>query len=210
MPSRIRSALLPVVFSITLVGFVWAQSGIQATQIPPGFAALVPPGAKISAPGFGRTDKNATVKFYALKPVGNEHVQYSFELHCFDDKFWKFLEPNYRKLLEQDSERERKQLASSVRHYSGNGRGSEVYPPEVKEYPWGKGITQRTDQHFVGEISGKTWMVTTYRCSYFGVAGHSTFNMGMSGHVVNLEEANQWAAKVADKAEKTDLGNIGN
>jgi hypothetical protein len=205
-----KSSFLMTVFFFFLsaVNSVWGAQ--TANQLPAGFAALVPHGAKVSAPGFAKTQGNATVTFYATKQVKNDYIKYHFELHCFADNIWKSLEPSYRQRLEQDVERQRKQFAAGVSHYSGSGYGKEVYPPEIKTYPWGKGVTQRTNTRRVGEISGKVLpMITTYECKYFGVANRSIFNMSVGDHEENLEDANQWAAQCAAKAEQTNLNNIG-
>jgi hypothetical protein len=206
-----RAFFPTAVFVILLTAIPSPGWGESANQLPPGFAALVPQGAKVRAPGFAKTQGNATVTFSATKPVKNDQIMYRLELHCFADKFWKGLEPTYRQLLEQDVEKQRKQFASHVQHHSGTGPGAEVYPPEVKAYSWGKGVTQRTDTHKVGEISGKVLpVVTTYECAYFGLANRSTFKMSVGGLLENLAEANEWAARIGAKAEQTNLGNIGN
>ena len=181
----------------------------QATQLPPGFAPLVPKGARLVAPGFSRNEGMGTVKFSAEKKAGDSSIIYQFELHCFADAMWMALEPAYRQQLEQEVDKVRRQCLAHVQHVSASGTGAEVYAPEVKSYPWGKSVTQRTDRHRVGEISGKVLpIITTYQCWYFGMANRSTFNMTVSGREESLDDANEWAVKAAEKAAATNLGNI--
>jgi hypothetical protein len=210
--SLYRTLLLAVASVFFLTGAVSSSGTQSANQLPAGFAALVPEGAKVSAPGFGKTKGNATVTFYATKKVNNHYITYHFEIHCFADNIWKNLEPYYRKQLEQNVESQRKQFAAGVRHYQGKGSyGKEVYPAEIKTYPWGKGVTQRTDTHRVDEITGKVLpMITTYDCKYFGVTNGSIFKISVGDYEESLEAADQWAARCAAKAEQTSLDNIGN
>lgn len=211
-----RILLSVTIFVFFFTGAVLAGGGQTANQLPAGFAALVPQGAKVTAPVFSKTPIVTTVGFGATKHVKTDRIDdwmtYSFGLRCFSDDIWKSLEQSYRQILEKEIESARKRAEAGVSHYNGkDAYGKEVYPPEVRDYPWGKAVIQRTDIHEIVLISGKVLpIITIYDCKYFGVVNHNVLGISVSGYELSLEDANQWAAQCVAKAERTNLDNIGN
>jgi hypothetical protein len=77
-----------------------------------------------------------------------------------------------------------------------------VSPPEVTQYPWGKGVTQR--RRFYGEGAPDFY---SYQCAYFGMAGSTRFELTVD-EIADRAEADKWAAKAAETAAKISRSSV--
>jgi len=77
------------------------------------------------------------------------------------------------------------------------GQSELVSPPEVTQYPWGTGVTQRY-RHY-GEGAPDFY---SYQCAHFGGAGSARFELTVE-EIADHAEADKWATKVAETAAKT-------
>ena len=77
-----------------------------------------------------------------------------------------------------------------------------VGPPEVTQYPWGKGVTQR--RRFFGEGAPDFY---SYQCAYFGMAGTTRFELTVD-EIADRAQADKWAAKAAETAAKTSRSGV--
>lgn len=84
-----------------------------------------------------------------------------------DDNRFKINGPKYPRIVKQKAEEKHKVWAQGAG--SSAATGKTFYPPEMKKYPWGYGITQRTDTYDIG-LGANAPPVTTYNCFYFGMA----------------------------------------
>jgi hypothetical protein len=69
-----------------------------------------------------------------------------------------------------------------------------ISQPEVTQYPWGKGVTQRT--RFYGEGAPDFY---SYHCLYWGVVGSNVFSLEVE-EIPDRADADKWARSVADAA----------
>jgi hypothetical protein len=167
-------------------------------KLPPQIVALVPEGAQVTGQSLAISQMWAEVDFFAEKKSGlrsQTMTQYHLKFYSFDDDdTWKRLGPGYREMVETDS----KQKAQG---WSGNP-SKVVSPPEVTQYPWGRGVTQRL-RHF-GEGRPDFF---SYQCAYFGVAGSTRFELTVD-EIADRAEADKWATKVAEAAAKTSRSSV--
>jgi len=166
---------------------------IETQKLPSQIVALVPQGAQVTGQSFFMSQLEADITFFAEKKSGlrsQTFTRYHLTFHSFDDNdTWKHLAPTYR----TDVERNSKQKAQNW----GAGQSEMVSPPQVTQYPWGRGVTQRF-RHY-GEGAPDFF---SYQCAYFGVAGSTVFELTVE-EIPDRAEADQWATKVAETAAKT-------
>jgi hypothetical protein len=168
-------------------------------KLPPQIVALVPEGAQVSSPSLAVTPLSAEIGFFAEKKSGlrsQTMTQYHLKFYTFEDNaYWKqTLAPAYRQQVETDS----KQKAQT---WAG-GQSEMVSPPEVTQYPWGKGVTQR--RRFFGEGAPDFY---SYQCAYFGMAGTTRFELTVD-EIADRAEADKWATKVAETAAKISRSSV--
>jgi len=168
-------------------------------KLPPQILALVPEGAQVSSPSLAVTPLSAEIGFFAEKKSGlrsQTMTQYHLKFYTFEDNaYWKqTLAPANRQQVETDS----KQKAQT---WAG-GQSEMVSPPEVTQYPWGKGVTQR--RRFFGEGAPDFY---SYQCGYFGMAGTTRFELTVD-EIADRAEADKWAAKVAETAAKISRSSV--
>jgi hypothetical protein len=72
------------------------------------------------------------------------------------------------------------------------GNNPMISQPEVTQYPWGKGVTQRT--RFYGEYGPDFY---SYHCFYWGVVGSNVFSLEVE-NIPDRADADKWAMKVAE------------
>ena len=168
-------------------------------KLPPQILALVPEGAQVSSPSLAVTPFSAEIGFFAEKKSGlrsQTMTQYHLKFYTFEDNaYWKqTLAPANRQQVETDSKQKTQTWAG--------GQSEMVSPPEVTQYPWGKGVTQR--RRFYGEGAPDFY---SYQCAYYGVAGSTRFELTVE-EIADRAEADKWAAKVAETAAKTSRTSV--
>jgi hypothetical protein len=210
----LRNFLLTIGCFFLVSTVVAAQGTNEFRQtLPPGFAALVPQGTKLVNPKFSRSIVSgygtAEVEFYAEKEVDKGTqlivIRYHLKLDCLDDKSWKINGSQYPSIVEQKAEEKREVFAKGTGGSIATGKT--FYPPEMKKYSWGYGITQRTDTYDIG-LGANAPPITTYNCFYFGMAKTGMFEASVIDFLDSKDEAEKWIAKVALKASQTDITNI--
>jgi hypothetical protein len=211
--SIVHIALLAVASVIFLSGVVPISNGQTGNQFPIGLEALLPPGAKMKSRTFNKNAMMGVLALGASKHVVNNAVDtytdYGFGMTCFEEKFWKIQEQNYRAEQEHQYRRDLKDATAQVCHYSGRGSGSETCPPALKVYPWGKAFTQRTDHHEESNEGPKAiFEYTTYLCRYYGVTKCGYFGITVR-ECFDLTEADQFAAGCSNEALKYTLSTFG-
>ena len=178
--------------------------GAAAAPLPPAVAALVPAGAQLSSPSFGKTPYFADVTFVAEKKLsGNHNAYYNFHLLCNDTNspLWKMQGPIYQADTANKINAKRKSFVV--------GTNPPITYDTVKEtkYSWGTGFTQRVVHHYMGAGTGPDYV--DYRTAYIGMIGGTKFELSADG-VPTAAEADQWAKNVAAKAGVLSVSNIGN
>ena len=155
-------------------------------------------GAQVTGQSLAISQLWAEINFFAEKKSGlrsQTMTQYHLKFYSFDDDdTWKRLGPDYRKMVETDSKQKAQTWAE--------GQSEMVSPPEVTQYPWGKGVTQR--RRFYGEGAPDFY---SYQCAYFGMAGSTRFELTVE-EIADRAEADKWATKVAETAAKTSRSSI--
>ena len=172
---------------------------ITSQKVPPQILALVPEGAQVTGQSLTISQVLAEIGFFAEKKSGlrsQTMTQYHLKFYTFEDNaYWKqTLAPANRQQVETDS----KQKAQT---WAG-GQSEMVGPPEVTQYPWGKGVTQR--RRFFGEGAPDFY---SYQCAYFGMAGTTRFELTVD-EIADRAQADKWAAKVAETAAKTGRSSL--
>jgi hypothetical protein len=172
---------------------------IESQKLPPQIAALVPPGTQLTHQSVSVSRLLARIDFFAEKKSGLRSqtiTQYHLTFSTFEDNaMWKrTLGPASREQVETES----KQTAQNW----GAAQSAMVSPPEVTQYPWGSGMTQR--RRFYGDGAPDFF---SYQCAYFGLAGTTRFELTV-GEIADRAEADKWATKVAETAAKITLSSI--
>ena len=182
-----------------------------STTLPAGFAALVPAGYTVSSSQWTRNLNMAGVSFTAGKHFEGRHSVFNgqyllnLDVNQVAEAMMKVREPIYRSQLQKDVENKRQNFSNDQ-----SGPAIRYDAPQVTEYSWGYGITQRLAHHFIG--AGTAPDEIEYRCQYLGLLTENNtvkkFEMTVSG-LENWTEADQWANQVAEKMSRTAPGNIG-
>ena len=172
---------------------------ITSQKVPPQILALVPEGAQVTGQSLAISQLWAEIDLFAEKKNGlrsQTMTQYHLKFYSFDDDdTWKgVFAPSYRKMVETDSKQKAQTWAA--------GQSEMVSPPEVTQYPWGRGVTQR--RRFYGEGAPDFY---SYQCAYFGLAGTTRFELTVD-EIADRAEADKWATKVAETAAKITLSSI--
>jgi hypothetical protein len=172
---------------------------VESQKLPPQIAALVPPGTRLTGQSVSISALMANITFFAEKKSGlrsQSITQYhlTFQTFADNDYYKQMLAPANRKQVETDS----KQKAQNW----GAGQSAMVSPPEVTQYPWGSGMTQR--RRFYGDGAPDFY---SYQCAYFGLAGTTRFELTVD-EIADRAEADKWATKVAETAAKITLSSI--
>jgi hypothetical protein len=172
---------------------------ITSQKVPPQILALVPEGAQVTGQSLAISQLWAEIDLFAEKKSGlrsQTMTQYHLKFYSFDDNdTWKgVFAPSYRKMVETDSKQK-------VQGW-GENPSEMMSPPEVTQYPWGKGVTQR--RRFYGEGAPDFY---SYQCAYFGVAGSTRFVLTVE-EIADRAEADKWAAKVAATAATTSRSSV--
>lgn len=213
MRRRPYRILFLAVSMATMLGHALAQAAppgySTSTNLPSGFAALVPKGFKLSSAQTTTAGNSAGVSFTASKPdpqhsaVTHEY-RLNLDLRMTASQLIQMQEPAFRAQLEHDIEAKRQSCSSHASNPS-TGYDSAV----VTKYPWGYGITQRLVHHYIGAGSGAD--AIAYQCEYLGLIIDDTtvkkFEL-LAGGVKTSAEADQWAKMVAEKIGKTTLANF--
>lgn len=215
---RLISPML-FVMVVLIMGHHLAFSG-QDTQMPPGyirsdklpqgFLALVPQGYALDSQQLVKYGQMGNVSFVARKQFEGHHSIFFNEYHLdlnikeSPNQLIKMQAPMYRTQLDQDIEK-----AMSSRRKDDSDPITGYDQPRMTKYSWGAGITQRIIHKYMG--AGKSPDEIDYRCEYLGlIIGDSSikkFKLSVSGAKTSAE-ADQWAARVAEKVAQTDLSNI--
>jgi len=165
----------------------------QSQKLPAEILALVPEGAQVTGQEFNVNSFTAEITLFAEKKSGlrsQTMTRYRLVFHSFDNTSqWKMIAPGYRTEVETDSQNAAQPMTSNTNDM--------MSPPEVTQYPWGKGVTQRT--RFFGEGAPDFY---SYHCLYWGVAGTTVFQLEVE-EIPDRADADKWAMKVADTAGKT-------
>jgi hypothetical protein len=166
----------------------------QSQKLPPEIFALVPEGAQVTTQSFGVNQINAPVEFVAERKSGLRsqvmtHYHFIFRSYDGNSEMWKMIAPSSREEVETDSKNAAQSMASNTNEM--------ISPPEVTQYPWGKGVTQR--RKFYGDGAPDFY---SYHCLYWGVAGSTVFQLEVE-EIADRADADKWAMKVADTAART-------
>jgi hypothetical protein len=209
-----RIVLFIIVLVFSFAGAVLVSIGQTVNQLPATFEALLPADAKMNSRAYNKSPVMGIVAIGGNKHVINDfmdaYTDYSFGMQCFADKMWKVTEQTYRAELEHSYQRDLKDATAQICHYKGSGTGAEVYAPDLKSYPWGKGFIQRTDRHEVSIKEGprKFSDYTFYFCAYYGVSKCGTFTIKVRDEF-NLLNADQFVSRCAEAALKNNLDTLG-
>jgi len=189
---------------IAILGLMGSVQGGSAQvtisqKVPAQILALVPEGAQVTGQSLAVSPLLAEIGFFAEKKSGlrsQTMTQYHLKFYTFEpDDYWKqTLAPANRQQVETDSKQKAQTWA--------RGQSDMVSPPEVTQYPWGKGVTQR--RRFFGEGAPDFY---SYQCAYFGMAGTTRFELTVD-EIADRAEADKWAAKAAETAAKTSRSNL--
>jgi hypothetical protein len=179
----------------------------QAAQkdLPPGFAALVPEGAKLGSHNAVHGGMNDLLAFSATKQVGNDEITYSVTATCFAPEYWRNLKPSYQKMVPESIESARRSMAQ------GLGAGDEA---RVVKHSWGGGVIERRVFKTLGANEGGSSdrTVTKFDCRYYGLIGTSLFECRVRGMDGQEDmpylgaEAEQWAERVASQVSQMSFG----
>jgi hypothetical protein len=166
----------------------------QSQKLPPQILALVPEGAQVTTQSFGANQINAPAEFVAERKSGLRSqvmTRYHFSFRSYDgnSEMWKMVAPSSRAEVETESKNAAQSMAKTI--------DPMISPPEVTQYPWGKGVTQR--RKFYGDGAPDFY---SYHCLYWGVAGSTVFQLEVE-EIPDRADADKWAMKVADTAGKT-------
>ncbi len=186
---------------LTVVAPILAQ-GAAANPLPAPVAVLVPVGAQVSSPIFGKTPAYAEVGFDAEKKLpGNHKVNYSFHLLTYDTNspLWKIRAPIYQADMASKIDAKRQSFTTA------SNPPISYDPVKVVKYSWGTGFTQRVVHHYIGAGSGPDYV--DYRAAYVGMIGGAMFELSVNG-VKTAEETDLWAKTVAAKAGGLTLANM--
>jgi hypothetical protein len=204
-----KRCLMLLSFVVVMCPSVLAREKEQSqAQLPPGFVALVPEGAEVSSPMFMKMPRMmAQVQFHASKNAPpRDVVMYSLDFRCFDTSSpaWGMQSQIYQTQLTRDVARKRQEMSKPL-----STSGVTFEPVTEKKYPWGTALIQRRVVHFSGVEGGRGRNIVYYNTAYFGTVGPVMFELTAIGVPDSPDAASRWAEKVADKASKTGLGNIG-
>ena len=165
----------------------------ESQKLPPEILALVPQGAQVTGQRFGVNSFYVEITLFAEKKSGlrsQEMTRYHLVFDSFDNNDqWKMILPGSRAQVETDSKNTAQGMAENPSQM--------VSPPEVTQYPWGKGVTKR--RRFYGEGAPDFY---SYHCFYFGVAGSTRFKLEVE-EIPDRADADKWAMKVAETAART-------
>ena len=172
--------------------------------LPASIKALVPEGAQVTSQTVAKNPIFVAVDFLAEKKLSGGHTAtYNFHLLSYDTKspLWKMSGPIYQ------GETAKKIVAK--RASFGRTTNPPISYDAVKEakYAWGTGFTQHVIHHYMGEGIGRDYV--DGRAAYVGMTGGAMFELSVDG-VRSVEEADQWAKIVANKAGALTPANIGN
>ena len=191
---RLQCRVFSVIFA-TIGIMANVQDGpaqvMTSQKVPPQILALVPEGAQVINQNFSLIQGNAHVGFIAERKSGlrsQTMTRFKFDLISYDKNGyqWKLIGQSSREEVETNSKRAAESMSRTT--------GDMISQPEVTQYPWGKGVTQRT--RFYGEYGPDFY---SYHCFYWGVVGSNVFSLEVE-EIPDRADADKWAMKVAEAA----------
>ena len=181
----------------------WAQAALPAA-----FADLVPSGYKLTSPNLINNGSMAQLNFSATKAVNRRYLANSeyhaqFNIWQLSKDLMQFSAPTYRKQLEDDIQK------ATPKAFSRPDLAADA--PVVTRFPWGAAITQKQTHKYIG--AGSAPDEVDYLCWYIGTTLTAdtvkSFRLSAVG-VKTPEEADQWAAKFAEKAAQASIHSLAN
>ena len=178
--------------------------GTVTGHLPASVMPLVPDGAQVASPTFGKNPYFVVVDFIAEKKLSGGHTaRYNFHLLSTNTNspLWKMQGPLYQ--ADTANKIRSKRVSFGITSHTPVSYDA----PRETKYPWGSGFTQHVVHHYMGEGTGPDYIDA--RAAYVGMVGGAVFELTVDG-VRSVEEADQWAKIVANKAAVLTVANIGN